>query len=244
VANIPIAIRLLFSFKEKKFHNELKEILGFYPQHRELYDLAFTHRSASVSLEDGTFVNNERLEFLGDAVLDAVVAEFLFSRYPGRNEGFLSTMRSKIVKRKQLDVLASNLGIEKFIVANASNNNGGKHIFGNAFEALIGAIYLDKGYNNTRKFIIERILENLLNLEELEHRESDFKSRIIEWAQKNHTDLKFEIEEECTGKEHAPVFISKVFIGDKLLGQGRGPSKKEAEQNAAEQAFGTIPTMN
>jgi ribonuclease III len=239
VANLLIAIKLLF-IKKKKFNHDLVSILGYFPRNMALYELAFIHRSASVLLENGSSLNNERLEFLGDALLDAIVAEFLFESYPDKNEGFLSTMRSKIVKRKHLNNLAIKLGLEKLIVANSFNNNGGKHICGNAFEALIGAIYVDRGYNVTRKFIINKILKTRIDLEELEHTESDFKSRIIEWAQKNRTEIKFEIEEEYTGKDHAPIFISRIFVTDQLMGEGKGTSKKEAEQNAAEQAFSAI----
>jgi len=239
VANILIAIKLLFTPK-KKFNLDLISILGFLPRKKELYDLAFIHRSASVALGNGSSLNNERLEFLGDAMLDAIVAEFLFKTYPSKNEGFLSTMRSRIVKRKHLDSLAMKMGIEKLIVANSLNNNGGKHICGNAFEALIGAIYVDQGYKVTREFIINKILKAQIDLEELEHTESDFKSRIIEWAQKNRTEIKFEIEEEYTGKDHAPIFVSRIFVTDQLMGEGKGSSKKEAEQNAAEQAFNAI----
>jgi ribonuclease III len=239
VANTFIAIRLLFTPK-KKYSRNLISILGFFPRKKELYDLAFIHRSASLSVGNGSSLNNERLEFLGDAVLDAVVAEFLYRLYPTKNEGFLSTMRSKIVKRKHLNCLAVKMGIEKLIVANSLNNNGGKHICGNAFEALIGAIYVDRGYKVTRKFIIDKILKTHVNLEELEHTESDFKSRMIEWAQKNRTEIKFEIEEEYTGKDHAPIFVSRILVTDQLMGEGKGSSKKESEQNAAEQAFNAI----
>jgi ribonuclease III len=239
VANLLIAIKLLFVSK-KKYNRNLISLLGYYPGNMALYDLAFVHRSASVLLENGTSLNNERLEFLGDAMLDAVVAEFLFEYYPDKNEGFLSTMRSKIVKRKHLNSLAIKLGFEKLIVSNSFNNNGGKHICGNAFEALIGAIYVDRGYNVTRKFIINKILNTQIDLEELERTESDFKSRIIEWAQKTRTEIKFEIEEEYTGKDHAPIFISRILVTNQLTGEGKGTSKKEAEQNAAERAFNAI----
>jgi ribonuclease III len=242
VANLLIAIKLILTSK-KKYNRGLIHILGFFPRNKELYDLAFIHRSASVTLGNGSSLNNERLEFLGDALLDAVVAEFLFKHYPAKNEGFLSTMRSKIVKRKHLDSLAINMGLENLIVANSLNNNGGKHICGNALEALIGAIYVDRGYKVTRKFIVKKILNIHVDLEELEHTESDFKSRIIEWAQKNHTEIKFEIEEEYTGKDHAPIFISRILVTDQLMGEGKGSSKKEAEQNAAEQAFNAISSI-
>lgn len=232
------SIRLLFL--KEKIHKELAILLGYIPRKWEIYKLAFVHKSASVSLPDGRTINNERLEFLGDAVLDAIVADFLFSKYPYEDEGFLSKMRSKIVKRKHLNSLAIRVGIDKLVVSNSINYNGGKHICGNAFEALVGAVYFDKGYEKTRKFIIEKILEAHINLEELEHRETDYKSRIIEWAQKSKTEINFDNQEEYSGNDRSPVFVSCVFIAGKIMGQGRGASKKEAEQNAAEQAYNEI----
>lgn len=229
------AIRLRFA--KKKIHKDLATLLGYYPRKWDLYELAFVHRSASVLLGNGTSVNNERLEFLGDAVLDAVIAEFLFDRFPGKDEGFLSKMRSKIVKRKQLNYLAHKIGVNNLVVSNSINYRGGKHISGNAFEALVGAIYLDKGYNKTRDFIIKKILDNHIDLLELEHKETDYKSRIIEWAQKNKAEISFESEEEIIGNSKIPYFLAKVLISNQLMGQGRGTSKKEAEQHAAEQAY-------
>jgi ribonuclease III len=214
--------------------------LGYVPRKWEIYKLAFVHRSASILLPDGRNINNERLEFLGDAVLDAVIADYLFSQYPNEDEGFLSKMRSKIVKRKHLNSLAIKIGVNKLIISNSINTNGGKHIYGNAFEALVGAVYIDKGYEKTRKFITGKILEAHINLEELEHRETDYKSRIIEWAQKNRTEISFDSQEEYTGHDRSPVFISSILIAGKIMGQGKGASKKEAEQNAAEQAYNEI----
>jgi ribonuclease-3 len=232
------SIRLLF-FK-KKIHKDLSILLGYIPRKWELYELAFIHRSASVLLSDGRTINNERLEFLGDAVLDAVIADFLFSQYPNKDEGFLSKMRSKIVKRKHLNTLAIKIGVNKLIISNSINLNGGKHISGNAFEALVGAVYIDKGYVRTRKFIIDNILNAHIDLEELEHRETDYKSRIIEWAQKNRTEISFDNQEDYSGRDRVPIFISRIMIAGQLKGQGKGASKKEAEQNAAEQAYNDI----
>jgi len=215
--------------------------LGFIPGNKNLYELAFIHRSASLS--NGSTVNNERLEFLGDAILDAVVAEYLFSAFPKKDEGFLSKMRSKIVKRNHLNSLAINLGIEKLVVTNAINQNGGKHICGNAFEALIGAVYLDKGYKKTKKFIINKILNEQIDLVELETKETDYKSRIIEWAQKRRTEVSFENQEEYTENDRSPIFISRVIVTNQLIGQGKGSSKKEAEQNAAEEAFANVSAL-
>lgn len=199
--------------------------------------MAFTHRSASVILPNGSSVNNERLEFLGDAILDAVVADYLFTYYPNKDEGFLSKMRSKIVKRQQLNVMASALGLDSLIIKGCINSNGGKYIVGNTLEALIGAIYLDKGYEKTKKVVINRIIKQLISFDELEKREFDFKSRIIEWAQKSRSEIIFESQEDYPGKSNTPIFISRIVVDSQILGEGRGTSKKEAEQNAAEQAL-------
>jgi ribonuclease III len=242
VAKILLALKLLF-LSGNKNNKELIKLLGYHPRKQEIYNLAFIHSSASLLLPDKTAINNERLEFLGDAILDAVVAEYLFRHYPNKDEGFLSKMRSKIVKRKHLNSLAINIGIDKFIVANAINNSGSKHISGNAFEALIGAIYLDKGYKKAKKFIIHKILNTQIDLDELENTETDFKSRIIEWAQKNRFEISFENQEEYSASDHSPLFVSRIMVANQLMGCGKGTSKKEAEQNAAEQVYNSIPTQ-
>jgi ribonuclease III len=146
-------------------------------------------------------------------------------------------MRSKIVKRSNLDIIARNLGIDYLVVSNTNHNTHRKHIFGDAFEALIGAIYLDKGYKRTRRYIINHILHNFVDLEELLAKETDFKSRIIEWGQKNKILLTFETNEEYTEIEQSPTFVAYVKAIDQTLGKGTGKSKKEAEQHASEQAY-------
>ncbi|HEY4785025.1 MAG TPA: ribonuclease III [Bacteroidales bacterium] len=225
---------------DKKFYLLLRTHLKIDPGKIKLYEIAFLHRSASITFTDGTTINNERLEYLGDAVLDAVIADYLFKKFPRKKEGFLTQMRSKIVKRSHLDLLARNLGIDYLVVSNTNRHSHKKHIYGDALEALIGAIYLDKGYKRTRKYIINYVLKNFVDLEELISRETDFKSRLIEWGQKNKVIITFETTEEYTEIEQAPTFITHVKISEQLLGNGTGKSKKEAEQNAAEQAYNTI----
>jgi len=216
---------------------ELETILKYQFKNRDYLITAITHSSFANQNKPKTIASNERLEFLGDAVLDAIIADYLFKKFPRKKEGFLTQMRSKIVKRSNLDTISRNLGIDYFVVSNTSRNNHKKHIFGDAFEALIGAIYLDKGYNFTRKYIINYILRNYIDIEELLKKESDFKSRIIEWGQKNKYLITIETTEEYTEIEQSPTFIAHVKTHDHLLGKGSGKSKKEAEQNAAEQAF-------
>jgi ribonuclease III len=234
-------VKLLIT-PNKKFYLLIRSQLRINPGKIKLYEIAFLHRSASVTFTDGTLINNERLEFLGDAVLDAVIADYLFKKFPRKKEGFLTQMRSKIVKRSNLDTISRNLGIDYFVVSNTNRNNYKKHIFGDAFEALIGAIYLDKGYDYTKKYIINYVLRNYINIEELLRRETDFKSRIIEWGQKNKVFITIETTEEYTEIEQSPTFIALVKSNENILGKGMGKSKKEAEQNAAEQAYNTVHT--
>jgi ribonuclease-3 len=218
----------------------LRSQLKINPGKIKLYEIAFLHRSASITFSDGTLINNERLEYLGDAILDAVIADYLFKKFPRKKEGFLTQMRSKIVKRSNLDLISRNLGLDYFVVSHTNRNNHKKNIFGDAFEALIGAIYLDKGYNFTRKYIINYVLRNYTNIEELLKKESDYKSRIIEWGQKNKIFITIETTEEYTSVEQSPSFIAYLKANEQFLGKGIGKSKKEAEQNAAEQAFNCV----
>jgi ribonuclease-3 len=234
-------IKLLISH-DKKFYLLIRSQLKINPGKIKLYEIAFLHRSASVSFTDGTLVNNERLEFLGDAILDAVIADFLFKKFPRKKEGFLTQMRSKIVKRSNLDLISRNLGVDYLVISNTHRNVHKKHIFGDAFEALIGAVYLDKGYDFTKKYIINHVLRHHVNLEELLFKESDFKSRIIEWGQKNKVIITFETSEEYPEIEQSPTFVTNVKIGEQSIGKGIGKSKKEAEQNAAQQAFENVST--
>lgn len=229
-------IKLLIC-NNKKFYLLLQSQLKINPGKLKLYEIAFLHRSASVTFTDGSIINNERLEFLGDAILDAVVADYLFKKFPRKKEGFLTQMRSKIVKRSNLDLISRNLGLDYFVVSNTHKNIHKKNIFGDAFEAFIGAVYLDKGYNFTRRYITNFILRNYIDIEELLQKESDFKSRIIEWGQKNKVVITIETHEEYKNIEQAPHFVATVRTQFNDLGHGVGKSKKDAEQNAAEQAY-------
>jgi ribonuclease III len=219
-------------YRNKKLASSLVKILGFMPSHMKLYEMAFIHKSASLILPDGTTINNERLEYLGDAILDAIVADYLFRNYPGNDEGFLTKMRSKMVKRKHLNLLALRLGIDKLMVAQTNPVNVSKHLYGNAFEALVGAIYLDKGYKRTNQFI-GQIIKRYVNLDRLLLTDSDYKSQLIEWAQKYKQEIVFESREEIKAQSHLPLFITHVKIASEIVGRGIGNSKKDSEQKAA-----------
>ena len=217
---------------ERQYRRMLENIFGIHPNNIELYKLALIHRSASLSI-DGHVINNERLEFLGDAVLEGVVSDYLFIEFPDGDEGFLTKMRSKIVSRSTLDALAVSIGLDKYIHSNFSAGYTNKHVHGDAMEAMIGAIYLDKGYNYVNRVLINRIFRRHLNLDELTITETDYKSRLIEWCQKSRRSIAFHtgFSEDSTSRH--PVFRSKVFIDDEEVGYGFGESKKEAEQWAS-----------
>ena len=232
--------RIKFSrlpLEDKNFYKHLKSIFGISPNNIAIYKLAIVHKSASILLPRGKRINNERLEYLGDAILDAIVADYLFSEFPNQNEGFLTKMRSKIVSRASLNQLALDMGIDKLIVSQSGNGSTQKYIYGNALEALIGAMFIDKGYQPTSNIVVTFILEKYIDLDNLQTVESDFKSRIFEWAQKNRVLIHFQSQESNTNSSYNPHFISTISVNDRIIGEGHGSSKKEAEQNAAMEAL-------
>ncbi len=230
----------LFSSNRKEFYLFLKDVIGTYPNNLKLYDLAFLHKSASAVDSQGNFVNNERLEFLGDAVLSAVIADFLYNRFPQEDEGFLTKMRSKLVNRAFLTKLTNEMGLSVFIDSNTTKKIDSSHIYGDALEALIGAIYLDKGYHAAKYFITKKILSNFVDLNEIEQNDSNFKSQLIEWSQKNKKALEFDTTEEFNEKNKQPKFTAVVVVDNQKLGFGTGASKKEAHQNAARKALAKL----
>ncbi|MBN1416777.1 MAG: ribonuclease III [Bacteroidales bacterium] len=221
---------------DKNFKRHLKNILGFLPGNIRLYQLAFVHKSASGFIFKNHQINNERLEYLGDAILGAIVAEYLYHKFPGKDEGFLTQMRSKIVNRENLNTIAIKLGISTLVVSRMSNENH-RSIYGDALEALVGALYIDLGYKRTKRLILERIIQNHISLVRLQETETDFKSRIIEWGQKHRKSVNFTSYEEFDESVNGTIFVSHLIVVDEILGRGVGISKKDAEQNAAKQAL-------
>jgi len=228
--------------KNLVFYMDLVRMLGFLPHNLSMYKLAFLPKSAFQKNHTGQ-PNNERLEYLGDAVLDSIVAHYLFDRFPEGDEGFMSKLRARIVKRKTLDYLAVKINIPAIIDPAFSLGNSSKHIYGNALEALVGAIYLDRGYNASRKFFEKKILKKHIDLVQLVQKDPDHKSRIIEWTQKNRVEIIFESKEEHPSGANSPSFVSTIYLNGEEKGSGRGGSKKEAEQQAAKAALKTIHTV-
>jgi ribonuclease-3 len=221
---------------DKKLYTSLRNILGFYPKNIDLYKLAFRHKSAAVEVKRGVKDSNERLEYLGDAILSAVIAHYLFQTFPFKDEGFLTKMRSRLVSRAQLNKLATKVGIHQLIESNVEGNPRNKSINGDAFEALIGAIYLDRGYAIAQKFILNRIIKHHIDIDEVESTETDFKSKLIEWVQKEKKEVRFEVLDEI-GSGHERQYLVEVMIGSKAYGRGQHFSKKKAEQQASEETL-------
>ncbi len=231
---------MLFFFKNKEskaFSGFFKNILGYTPRRTELYHVAFTHRSSSSSLK-GHRINNERLEYLGDAVLSAVVADFLYKKYPYQGEGFLTELRSKIVSRVSLNRLAVKIGLVELIEYQRDSSGGFKSIGGDAFEALIGAMYLEKGYKFTQRVIVDKILCNCLDVDAMATTDWNFKSKIIDWGQKNHKKVTFEVVRSFSqGHVARRQYESLVSIDGIPQKSAVEYSIKAAEQLAAEKTY-------
>jgi len=226
----------VFLSEDKELFVALKNIFGFFPGNIFLYKLAFRHKSQAIELNNGSRVSNERLEYLGDAILSAVVADHLFKMFPYKDEGFLTEMRSRIVSRAQLNKLSQKLGIDTLITANTESNNVYRSMKGDAFEAIIGAMYLDKGYNFTRQIIIEKIIKQHFDLHELENNNTNYKSQIIEWSQREKRPVEFVIVNEV-GHGYNKQYVVDVLVDKVSFGKGRDYSIKGAEQDAAMKAL-------
>jgi ribonuclease III len=215
------------------FRKQLRNILGFVPGKAVLYKTALTHRS----VKEGSDQNNERLEYLGDAILSAIIADFLFKKYPYKDEGFLTEMRSKMVNRNQLNDIAVKMGLKKISYFNKFDGSlKMSQIFGNTLEAVVGAIYLDKGYDKTRQWVMERIIQPYLFMEDLENLEINHKNKLYGWANKNGKTLEFEtLDERMEGGRR--LFTVGAVVNGELIAQGRAYNKKDASQIAAQVAM-------
>lgn len=230
-------IGALSKSERQAFVSELRRILGFRPTRISIYEKAFIHRSATLVLEDGKKINNERLEFLGDAVLDAILSEILFEKYPTADEGDLTKIRSRLVNRRVLNKLALSMSLDRLIVSHVSKTTGGKNIYGDALEALLGSIFIDKGYKKTKKFIVRNIISKHLDLDQIVHTEQDYKSQVFQWAQKLNKEISFNHTEQFEESSNKSIFCTTLLIDHEIFGEGNGKSKKIAEQEASLKAL-------
>lgn len=269
--NLIDRIKLPFR-KEKELYFSLYQVFGFYPRTIAYYKVALMHKSLGhratkeemKALEGtetkrmkgekkgknalGKRLNNERLEFLGDAILDAVVGDVVYHRFQGKPEGFLTNARSKLVQRETLGRLAKEMGISKLILANGRGNSHNSYIAGNAFEALVGALYLDRGYEAVQEFWTKRVMERYLNVDKMAYKEVNFKSKLLEWAQKNRVNIEFRLESQSQDKGGSPKFTYTVMLEGVKGATSEGFSKKESQQHASEMTLkklhGDTPYLN
>ena len=231
-----IIARLKLPFREEKeLFSSLYGIMGFYPHDISYYKQALMHKSIGRRNDKGRALNNERLEFLGDALLDAVVGHIVYDHFPGKREGFLTNTRSKLVSRDTLGKLAEEMGLTRLILSSGHSNSHNSYMAGNAFEALVGAIYLDQGYDAVMRFMKKRILARVINIDKVAYKEVNFKSKLLEWSQKNRVHMEFRMQKQDKDKESgSPIFKFQVFMEGVAGESGQGFSKKEAQQLASE----------
>lgn len=222
--------------KDGNFFLGMKKILGFRPKRLEIYQKAFVHRSVSKKDKDGNPINYERLEFLGDAMLGTIISKHLYNKVPDGDEGYLTKMRSKIVSREHLNELGKDLRLIDYVESKIPKSHFGDNIHGNVFEALVGAIYMDRGYKYCEKFIMERVVKPYVDIEQLEGKVISYKSLIIEWCQKQKKPFKFDVYDD-TGNDTVKHFAVKLTISNKVMAKARATSKKKAEERASKRAY-------
>lgn len=223
--------------EDKELRTAIRNITGYTPINLDLFKLALIHNSVAKEVNGGFKVSNERLEYLGDAVLGMVVAEYLFKRFPYKNEGFLTEIRSRLVSRESMDKLCRKVKLNDLVEYDSKNRNMSsfRYIYGDAMEAFIGAVYMDVGFKKCQQFIIDKLLHTHIDLETVIETDTNYKSKLIEWSQKNNKFVRFETLEE-KGAAHQKQFKVQVLIDDKIVSKGAGFSKKTAEQDAARRA--------
>jgi ribonuclease-3 len=224
------------SKEDGALRNELKKLLKFSPRNINKYKKAFTHRSVQIIDKKGNPINYERLEFLGDSILGSVIAAYLYKKVPSGSEGYLTQMRSKIVSREHLNELGKDLNLIRFVQSNIDQTNVGDNIHGNIFEALIGAIYLDKGYNFCQKFIYQNVIVPYVDIAKLEGKITSYKGLIIEWCQKQKKKYTFDVYED-SGNDPVKHFSVKISIDGAQIAKGRATSKKKAEEQASKRVY-------
>ncbi len=228
--------------KNKELYLSLRKILGFYPHDISYYQLALMHKSVMHRNKKGKPVNNERLEFLGDAILDAAVGDIVYRHFPGKREGFLTNTRSKLVQRETLNKLAQEMGINKLILSSGHSASHNSYLGGNAFEALVGALYLDRGYDACMVFLKKRILSQMINIDKVAYKEVNFKSKLIEWSQKNKVKLEYKFISSGKDNGGSPTFCYQVMLEGIEGCKGDGFSKKESQQKASKDTLEQLKT--
>ena len=223
--------------KEKELFSSLYAILGFYPRNIEYYKMALMHKSIRKRNDKGKPLNNERLEFLGDAMLDAAVGYIVYRHYEGKREGFLTNTRSKLVSRDTLGKLANEMGLGQLLVSSGHSTSHNSYVEGNAFEALVGAIYLDRGYDACLEFFEKRVLGKYINLDKVAFKEVNFKSKLLEWSQKNRVRMEFQMLKQLKDDNGSPIFSFQVMLEGIEGEKGNGYSKKEAQQMASRETL-------
>ena len=234
--NFPSNLFNSHSKEDGNFFLGITEILGFKPKNIAIFKKAFLHRSANRKDKDGTPMNYERLEFLGDSMLGTIISRYLYNEVPEGDEGYLTKMRSKIVSRDHLNELGKDLNLIKFVESRIPKSHFGENIHGNVFEAIVGAIYLDRGYKYCEKFIKERVIEPYVDIEQLEGKVISYKSLVIEWCQKKKKPFNYNVYED-TGNDSIKHFAVKLTIGNNVVAKARATSKKKAEERASKRAF-------
>lgn len=240
--NINKLKRLFLPKKEESFSFVIYDLIGYSPKDISIYELAFIHKSTAVKSKKGIHINNERLEFLGDAILDSIVADLLYQSYPNRNEGFLTNARARLVSRTTLNFLADELKLEKHVRTTSVKQN--TNIPGNTLEALIGAVYLDLGYNKCKKFVENKLYKRIDEFKNVVVKDRNYKSILLEWSQKHKHEISFSLVKEEVNRNNVPTFYSQVFVNNELYAEGEGASKKESHQDAAHKAISILKEQN
>ena len=231
-----LRLKDFFSTRKDPFYHQIKSLLKFSPKSLEYYKRAFIHRSLNRRDINGIAINYERLEFLGDSILSSIISSYLFKNIPDGSEGYLTQMRSKIVSRSHLNELGTELNLINFVQSNIADDNHGDNIHGNLFEALIGAIFLDKGYPYCKKFIFQNVIIPHVDLERLKNKIISYKSLFIEWCQKNKKEYQYYTFED-NGNDSIKHFGVKLSVDNKVVAKARETSKKKAEEKASKRAF-------
>lgn len=234
--NFPSNIFNSHSKEDGDFFLGISNILGFKPKKLSVYKKAFLHRSANIRDKNGLPMNYERLEFLGDSMLGTIISRYLYNEVPNGDEGYLTKMRSKIVSRKHLNELGKDLNLISYVESRIPKSHFGDNIHGNVFEALVGAIYLDRGYKYCERFINDRVIDPYVDIEQLEGKVISYKSLVIEWCQKQKKEFNYKVYED-TGKDPLKHFAVKLSIDEKVMAKARATSKKKAEEKASKRAF-------